>query len=332
VPPLPAGEAGLAFGQGLQLWLDLGRWAGVDCGELQTGSFLREFRNKAFREASWTKAPTPETRTEVRDECLWGPERRFVGVFEGRFVPTLQEIELAIRNKLLSGELENLRRIADVPVIRLEDNKAVLGSGETIEFEQLIYADRWASITGIEGVLPVVKKSMISHRKREPAGVLQATFRHSAPIGAGLREGFFAALPKEAGEEVERHVWGQFSTDGSTSFWTLCLTRDETEDVHEITKKLRRMKATAEKMFVDLKFSETIIGEQVRFEEAMLFGEGQPEDTYAEALALSRKMPGLVFLTDGFGPVLAMHQVTMALSPEVVKGHELPTVQPDFNF
>src|SRR4051794_3015713 len=55
---------------------------GVESGRALFGSFLREFRNKAFRPAAWTKAPTPAERTEVRNELLWGPEHSLVSVFE----------------------------------------------------------------------------------------------------------------------------------------------------------------------------------------------------------------------------------------------------------
>src|SRR4051812_22591674 len=66
----------LESGPGVKVWEDLCHKMGVDCGEPQQGSFIREFRNKAFREPAWTKAPTLETRLEVRNEELWAPERR----------------------------------------------------------------------------------------------------------------------------------------------------------------------------------------------------------------------------------------------------------------
>lgn len=51
--PLPTMEQG----PGVLVWKELAAKLGVPCGEPETGSYLREFRNKAFREVSWTKAP-----------------------------------------------------------------------------------------------------------------------------------------------------------------------------------------------------------------------------------------------------------------------------------
>ena len=62
----------LETGPGVELWQRLARGFGVETGEAFSGSFLREFRNKAFREPVWTKAPTPEARKEVLKETLSG--------------------------------------------------------------------------------------------------------------------------------------------------------------------------------------------------------------------------------------------------------------------
>src|SRR4051812_21539159 len=60
-PVLPTLDA--AHGSaGAAAWRDLAGKLGIETGEFQTGSYLREFRNKAFREPAWTKAPTPELR------------------------------------------------------------------------------------------------------------------------------------------------------------------------------------------------------------------------------------------------------------------------------
>jgi hypothetical protein len=212
-----------------------------------------------------------------------------------------------------------LKRIEEVPVtgLKLESSEGgrekvvavILGSGEEIECERVIYADRWKSVPEIQG-LP---KGLAFLRKRDPMGVLQAIFTHETPMGVGLREGFFGSIHKEAGEDMDKHVWGYFSSDGRKSYWTLCLAGEEVEDNHMIAKKLRRMKTALEKMFTGdswlpagmTEFMANVREEQVRFEEAVLFAQG---DSVLEPVQLP-KMEGLSFLTDGYGASCAMHQV-----------------------
>jgi hypothetical protein len=154
-------------------------------------------------------------------------------------------------------------------------------------------------------------------RGHDSAGVLQAVFDHAAPMGAGLLEGFYSVLHREAGEEFERHVWGHFASTGLQSFWTLCLTADEVEDNHQIAKKLRRLKAALDKMFTGTswlpegtaEFMATVSSEAVRFHEAVVFAGGERSDDPV-------RMPGLealTFVTDGYGPSSALLQAARAL-------------------
>lgn len=322
ISPLPTLEAGQVAGANLraaEVCKELALFYGMETGEAQSGSYLREYRNKSFREPAWTKAPTAEDRQAVMEENLWAPERRFVPCFETRFNTTLFEVETHLRNALsgdaLSGEnAPNIKRIEEVPVtsIEVESGKVVsvtLGSGEKIACERVIFADRWNTLSQIAG-LP---KGTSFARKREPMSVLQAVFAHETPVGAGLQEGFFGALHREAGEEVDKHIWGYFSSDGTRSVWSLALTGDEVEDNHLIGKKLRRMKSALDKMFTGegwlpsgkTEFMANVKSEQVRFEEAALFVGGDP---VVEPVTLPR-IQGLSFLTDGYGPSCAFHQL-----------------------
>jgi hypothetical protein len=87
-------------------------------------------------------------------------------------------------------------------------------------------------------------------RKLFDLGALQVEFQHAEPIGAGVSEGFCAQLPKEAGDtSPARHLWGGFSSDGRKSYWTVLLNLDELSDNHQITRRLRRLKQTLNKMF-----------------------------------------------------------------------------------
>ena len=309
--PLPTVEEGSASAS----WRELAEKLGVECGTEQSGSFLREFKNKAFREPNWAKVPVDERR-ELCWGSLWAPERRLANLTENRFEYTLAELEEKIRAKLVSTEFENLRRIEGIPVTGLTIEKGrvlgvVLGSGEQIECERVIYADRWNYLPKIQN-LP---KGLGFVRKRDPAGVLQATFTHSGPIAVGVLESFFGALYRDSGEQFDRHVWGYFSSDGMRSFWTVCLAAEEVEDNHEIGKKLRKMKSSLDRMFTgsawlpvgadpDSTFMSHVRDEHVRFEEAWVFAAG-------EALSEPIRLPqleGIEFLTDGYGPSSALTQ------------------------
>src|SRR5689334_17017122 len=81
----------LEAGPGVQVWNDLSNLLSIEVGAYEEGNFVREFRNKAFRQPPWIKAPQLELRTQVRDEVLWEPERRFVGAMDARFELTLNE-------------------------------------------------------------------------------------------------------------------------------------------------------------------------------------------------------------------------------------------------
>src|SRR4051794_23883340 len=80
LPPLPS----LAHGPGVAAWRTLAQALRIEAGDEQSGCWLREFRNKAFREPLWTQAPTLPTRLEVMKETLWSPEQAFVGAFDAR--------------------------------------------------------------------------------------------------------------------------------------------------------------------------------------------------------------------------------------------------------
>jgi hypothetical protein len=115
---------------------------------------------------------------------------------------------------------------------------------------------------------------------------------------------------KEQGDEIERNIWGYFSSDGMKSYWTVYLAEDEVEDNHQIAKKFRRLKSTLDRVFVGepfqaQKFTTHIGNEQVRLIEEAIYTSGE---VCVEPIAL----PGLVhmmFLTDAYGPAMALQQV-----------------------
>jgi hypothetical protein len=191
----------------------------------------------------------------------------------------------------------------------------------------VIFCDRWSLLPKIQG-LP---KGLSFTRGRDPHGLLQATFNHKVPVGVGVQEGFFATMNREAGEEFDRHVWGYFSADGKQSFWTICLAANEVEDNHEIAKKLRRAKSTLDKMFTgtswipnaDEGFMANVADEQVRFEESLIFADGQAP---TETISLEGA-DNLHFITDGYGPVQAFEQVVRLLGTTAVLEAEIRWIE-----
>jgi len=321
LPPL----GGLEEGLGAELWIQLMEHYGLSVGELQKGSFLREFRNKSWKEPSWSRTEDPLVRRQRVEETLWDPERAFVLNHEVRGQKTFLEFEDELRRILLSGGISGVRRIEGLPVtgVLLGDEGAIrgvkLGSGEEILADQVIYADRWNSLPTLENI----PKPLNFMRKRGPMGILQASFVHQPPLKEGVLETFFAPMHKESGEKMERHLWGYVSSDGQRSVWTLCLSTEEGEDNHEIAKKFRRLKSGLDKFFAgsDLipssheTLTSTVCEEQIRFEEEVLFSEGVPLMTPVTLPQVS----GLVVLTDAYGLSCALEQVGAALGIQVLR-------------
>jgi hypothetical protein len=314
LPPL----AGMEEGRGAALWVQLAESYGVSVGEVQRGSFLREFRNKSWKEPSWSRIEDPSLRVQEMEGSLWEPERAFVLQNEVRLQKTLLEIEQELRRVLLSGEIAGVKRREGLPVsgLLIEEGSirgVKLGSGEEIDSDRVIYADRWNVLPTLENI----PKPLSFMRRRGPMGILQASFVHQPPLQEGVLESFFASMHKESGEKIERHFWGYVSSEGQRSVWTLCLSPEEGEDNHEIAKKFRRLKSGLDKFFAgsDLipssheTFTSTLSEEQIRFEEEVLFSEGGP---LTAPVALPQ-VSGLSILTDAYGPSCALEQVGAAL-------------------
>ncbi len=317
VSPLPV----LEQGQAARVWRELASRLGVDPGSVTSGSFLREFKNKSFRQAPWTRCPEGNERRDAREEALWAPELRAVPDAECRFEHSPAELEEQFRSLVMA--LPGVERELEIGIQEFrtaapgEGVEVVLTTGEALRAERVIFADRWNTIPVIQG-LP---KPIPFLRGREPMGALQALFNHSAPVGADRAEGFYGPIQREAGEEFQRNLVGHFFDDGRKSVWTLFMGSDEGEDNHEITKRLRRLKQALDKMFTGeswlpagkAEFMATVTSEQVRFEEAVVFSAG---DTVQKPESLP-KLPGVFFLTDGAGLSASLEQVGELLGQEL---------------
>ena len=281
------------------------RW-GIELGEVTDENSLREYRGKAFKTPKWSKSG---------EEELWGPERQWTSAIQARAQQALCEIEDLLYRKILAQtEPKMLRRIEGLPVTSVGNGadgklRVVLGSGEEIPCSEIYYADRWSLLMGLDGI----PHPVTFLRKRGGLGALQASFVHKVPVGQGVLESFVAGLHREAGEDVERHVWGYFFSGGMRSSWTIALTSEEVEDNHTVAKKFRRMKSTLDRVFAGSEivpqgfetFGATLEDEQVRFEEEAVFSEGEP---LTHALCLPER-PHLFFMTDGYGPTSSLLQV-----------------------
>lgn len=351
--PLPALEFGLDGWRQLALVLGVDAIKTGDPFEVETGSFLRAYRTKAFREPEWIREGSAESAPNLNhpvnhplicdeDELasIWPADRLWARQWRERLPIAFDELERQCRDALLDPKgrfAPVLTRIEGVPVQKLSGGRqasvaggsaqlpsVTLADGREISGHRILFADRWES-RGSEGLRSVLSEDLQGEafavlKGRDPVGVLQASFEHRAPIGAGVREGFCAALSRESGEKFERHVWGSFSDDGLRSTWTVCLTAEESEDNHEITKKLRRSRNLLEKMFSQEpwssqgSFEATIVAEHVRFEEMYEYAGGKPPVSATELEGLH----GVALLTDGYGPGSAMQQaLTLVMGPAV---------------
>ena len=316
LPTLNQGEGALAL-----CWL--ARKLGIEVSIPHRGSFLREFRNKSFREPAWMKSgDITERAAEIKDG-VWIPEARFMPLEEVRLGDkSLADIELELRARVL--EMSNVVRYEGMPVEGLlQESESQrwsvrFGSGEKIQADRVIYADRWSKLAGLEG-LP---KPVPFARGRNPSGLLQAVFRHNRPVGmAGMECGFIGALHKEAGEDTARNMLGYFFEGGRRSVWTTFFEQDEVEDNHLIGKKLRRMKQALEKLFVGPEWCgdgvesilATLESEHVAFEESTVCHSGQ----VPEKFTVLSTLPGVLFLTDGYGPTCAWSQAVDLIRREL---------------
>ncbi len=321
-PPLAYLEAG----PGVRVWLNLIQKFKISCGELEYGSYLREFRNQAFRKPLWMQTESASVSAEQLMKELWAPERRWLGLLDAHWNQmTLGEIENSLREKLQDHHFSSLlRRINGLPLLKIKvsetDRLSVfLGSGEELKCDQFIYADRWSQFQSLDGIPSAFR---LLKSKKDPQGVLQAHFNHKISLCEGVLESFIIPLAqgdRKLDRQVKRHVFGYFSMDGRQSTWTLCLPPDEAEDNHLITKKFRRLKNTLDRVFSGsafiptgyANFGATIEKEQIRFQEEAVFSMGQmPTESFFQTDSR------VLWMTDGYGPSAALCQVGMAFGIE----------------
>lgn len=334
--PLPTVESG----RPAEVLLEILKSYKMGEEESAPGTYLMEFRNKAFKKPQWTQSTD---FAEVMEELLWKAERRFVPVHETAFSTGVETLLSELREKLLS--LPQVKRIEGVIVNEIsstdETHRVKLASGEEYQAARLIYADDWMDLRRIQGApkewaLAKGKLTLTeAFRKWQSVGALQVVFKHKSALGVEASQGFLIGIPKEStkahmskvhvkghtkiqgvdhADDSPRHVWGYFP-DPSTSVWTLLLTEDEAENNHEIMKKLRKVKQVLAKAFHSMEwlsgavgtepvqFMDTVQSESVRFAEDTVYSGGEPVDS------ILKSARGMEFLTDAFGISHALNQV-----------------------
>jgi 2-polyprenyl-6-methoxyphenol hydroxylase-like FAD-dependent oxidoreductase len=152
VPPLPSMQAG----SGAQAFLAVLEKLGISAGEIKAGSFLREFRNKAFRKPTWLdQASNDEEAQALLLSSLQPGEHRLTGVYEQAYQNlSLMDLDQLLRETL--AQRPEVQRIepCQVSAIRAEEGAVTveLGDGRRIVCERLFYADLWSTISSIQGL------------------------------------------------------------------------------------------------------------------------------------------------------------------------------------
>jgi len=220
----------------------------------------KEYRNKAFQPLDREK------------EEYWGPEQFLI---ESNSVGWPLEMHSWIRlldEQLKSNSLIDVIQGDPISTWKVDSHsvEVILGSGAEYKAARMVYADLWNTLSSTHG-LP--KASLGFTRLADSLGVLQLELNHPARVGLGLDNSFSIPMSRESGETHQRHVWGYFKNGGRSSLWTVLLGFEESEDNHEIAKRIRKMKQTLNKVFVGepwvsqpkKEFCDELEGERVKF-------------------------------------------------------------------
>lgn len=267
----------------------------------QSGEWIREFKNKAFRLPSIAKEDLFASESYfLTEEQAWFTDLDFDSL-RSEFSRELNPVMIPVREVEFAQEKVVAVSFAD---------------GTRTEVDGLIFCDRPGVLAQIESLQ---KRSAFTARGRFPVGLLQAVFDHSQ-LGPSALSGecFATALTREAGETRDRHAFGYFTHGGRRSVWTVILTSEESEDHHFAGKRIRRLKQALDRMFqgeawlpagLDA-FSEAIEREQIRFLEDGVFSAGFQPLAFEQIAPLGKG--GLLFFTDAYGMSSMLSQFATA--------------------
>lgn len=264
----------------------------------EQGCFHRVFKNKTFRLPDYAKTPLSET---------WLPEQSVLGESEFR----VRGYSLGVLDEQLRQQLEVhplVFRVGALPVLELEladaGGSIQFAGGPRFDFQKLYFCDELAALKAMPK-LAAALKHQAAVKDSASFSALQVVFHHSEDMPIPTDTGFVIPMNRDAGETFDRSVSGYF-LDPRRSVWTVWMQAEETEENHEIMKKLRKLKQTLNRAFAleaegASEFLKTIEREQVRFESGALLPMNQ--------IKPSASNPDLVLMTESFGLNMALESL-----------------------
>jgi hypothetical protein len=315
--PLPTIDSG----KGSTFWAKLFFSYGLIDEMPKEGLLLREYRKSAFHSPDWQKGDNEEDRRALHREHLWEGERTLMPFEELIFETSIQDLEIALREKVFQSVLlkkSSAQRMTEIVTVESGDEPGIVihfGEGESIRVEKLIYADSLESANDIVGM----PRFSAPFRGKKRQSLLQVVAKHSATLQDFAQSGFFGPTNRDAGEEVARLVFGGFFEGGTRSVWNMLIAEGEAEDNQMIAKKLRRMKQALDKMFSGpgilpegKAFTQTWSDESVRFLENAIFYGKTPADEVLHEPKVFGSSGNILYLADGFGVSSSGAQVESA--------------------
>jgi hypothetical protein len=269
----------------------------------EKGTFHRVFRNKAFKLGTWKKGYDLVVQQTNFENNTWKPEQAFLGVTEFRIAnssPLL--IEQNIRVSLAGHPL--VRKIASAPITEVEvyekGGTIQFANGEVAAFSEFFFCDSISELKSVPKLAGVFKHQLGNVKMNSRMSAVQVTFQHSVALKQKIETGLVIPMNRDSGETFDRDVLGYFLND-TTSVWTVFMQTSETEENHEIMKKIRKLKQSLNRAFDNpeflpegsKEFMATVEKELVRFEEGYLVTEGKFKSSEANH--------DFVLLTDSFG-------------------------------
>jgi hypothetical protein len=245
--------------------------ANTTSNNVESGCFHRVFKNKAFKRVDYAKHPLAST--------LWEPEQLFISESEVRL---LGQSPVALEEQL-RAELEvhpNVTRVESVPILELEvydvGGEVQFAGGTRFQFQKFYFCDSISELKQLPKLNSVMKHQLAPIKNQTPAAVsvLQVVFNHLEEMPYPTDTGFVIPMNRDSGETFDRDVMGYF-LDSKRSVWTVLMNAEETEENHEIMKKLRKMKQSLNRAFGaegegTVEFTKTVEKEHVRFESSAL--------------------------------------------------------------
>lgn len=266
---------------------------------VEKGCFHRVFK-KGFKLPPYMRSSNVDAQLEAFNESVWKPEQLNLGTSEFR----IRGVSPAMAEDFLRKVFEthpSITHLSVGPIVELEiyehGGEVQFASGLKTKFKQFYYCDSIQELKHLPKLGTVMKHQMGSTKSANRMSALQVVFSHKDEMPYPQDTGFVIPMNRDAGEEFDRDVLGYF-TDSKRSVWTVFMKVDETEENHEIMKKLRKLKQSLNRAFgaetdSATEFSRTVEKEQVRFESAFLVidNHSKPSDSNAD----------FVLMTDSFG-------------------------------